>query len=375
MRIKTLRFHRLSIPFKVAFKHSSAFRNTTESIWVEADGDNGLTGNGESCPRFYVTGETLETARQYFGSIKDLLVAEMHGIDDLDRWVAVEKDVIDKNPAAWCAVELALLDLFAKTAHTSVEEMLGLPAVRGTFRYSAVLGDSGIDVYQAQLDKYLALGFKDYKIKVSGDIDKDKEKLACLEKAGDHSFRVRLDANNLWQKPLEAIEYIRSLGYPVWAIEEPLTVGDFKGLTKIANRLKVKIILDESFLNIAHFAFLEENPDLWIINLRISKMGGLIRSKNIVDTAARAGIGLIIGAHVGETSLLTRAALSIAQFVKSSLMAQEGAFGTHLLGHDIVDSSLMFGKGGELDTEILELPGLPGFGLSLTSIEDYLMRL
>ena len=375
MNINTLRFHRLNIPFKVAFKHSSAFRDTTESIWAEAVGVNGLTGYGESCPRVYVTGETLETARQYLGSIKDVLITGIHGIDDLGRWVVVEKNAIDKNPAAWCAVELALLDLLAKTGRASVEAILGLPAVRGIFRYTAVLGDSVRDAYKAQLDQYLALGFTDYKIKVSGDIDKDKEKLACFEKAGDHSLRVRLDANNLWCEPREAIEYIQSLGVSVWAVEEPLKAGDFKGLAEIARRLDLKIILDESFLNIAHIAPLQDSPALWIINLRISKMGGLIRSKNIVDAAGRAGIGLIIGAQVGETSLLTRAALAIAQYAKPNLVAQEGAFGTHLLSRDVVDSSLMFGNAGELATEIPEIHAVHGFGLSLTSIEEYLTQL
>ena len=70
---------------------------------------------------------------------------------------------------------------------------------------------------------------------------------------------------------------------------------------------------------------------------------------------------MIVGAHVGETSLLTRAALSVANAYRDILVAQEGAFGTHLLEHDVVDPPLMFGAGGVLDAA--QLPTGPGFGL------------
>ena len=48
----------LQIPMKVSFKHASAERHVTESVWVTAE-RGGLKGLGEGCPRVYVTGETL----------------------------------------------------------------------------------------------------------------------------------------------------------------------------------------------------------------------------------------------------------------------------------------------------------------------------
>jgi len=51
---------------------------------------------------------------------------------------------------------------------------------------------------------------------------------------------------------------------------------------------------------------------------------------------------------VGETSILTRAALTIANSYRDIVIAQEGAFGTHLLEKDICEPSIMFGAGGIL---------------------------
>jgi len=375
MNMQKICCFQLMIPFKAAFNHNSASRDTTESIWVEVVGDNKVSGFGESCPRSYVTGETIETARKFLLSIKDRLIDEVNNIDDLKEWVLKENDSINKNPAAWCAVELAMLDLFSKSGNMSVETALGLPEVQGKYKYSAVLGDNDIGAYKAQLEKYLALQFTDYKIKISGDFTRDKEKLIFFKSPDARHCRVRLDANNLWDKPGEVIDYIRLLDSPIWAIEEPVRAGDFNSMEEIAAALEVKIILDESFLNSGHILPLEKNPEYWVINLRISKMGGLIRSKYIVDAARLAGVGLIIGSQVGETSALTRSALTIAQYANDDLIAQEGAFGTYLLTDDVVDQPLMFSKAGIFDTEKLKLNQRLGFGLTLKSMGRYLKPL
>ena len=66
--------------------------------------------------------------------------------------------------------------------------------------------------------------------------------------------------------------------------------------------------------------------------------------------------------HVSETSLLTRAALTVAQAAGPALVAQEGAFGTRLLERDLCDPPLMFGTGGVLDVARYPFLREPGIG-------------
>ena len=89
---------------------------------------------------------------------------------------------------------------------------------------------------------------------------------------------------------------------------------------------------------------LADAPARWIVNVRVSKMGGLIRSLALIEAARSRGVLLIVGAHVGETSLLTRAALTIADHAGARLLAQEGAVGTHLLETDPVQLSAKQGR-------------------------------
>jgi L-Ala-D/L-Glu epimerase len=358
-----LRLSELRIPFKLSFRHAAAERTETSSLVVAARTAH-HTGYGESCPRPYVTGETIDTAREFFARHEAGLRREVIDVDTLEHWAAVHHDEIDRHPAAWCALELALLDGLARERDIAVEALLELPPLRSTFRYSAVVGDGPLEVFKETAERYRAYGLVDFKIKLAGDFARDRQKVEVLRGWSAQPVRVRADANNLWRTADEAIRFLRSLEYPFHTIEEPIDANQYEELARVSAKLKCGIILDESFLRIEQLAILPRVHDTpWIVNVRISKMGGLLRSIRVVRAAASAGIGVIVGAQVGETSLLTRAALIVAQAAGDDLVAQEGAFGTFLLERDPATPSLMFGEGGRLDPNAAGL-GPSGFGLA-----------
>ena len=367
MKIKSLTIKELNIPFKVSFKHATATRSKTESVIVISETENGHKGYGEGCPRSYVTGETLETSFQFFNTH----LPQLMGIGDLDRlvsWIAGHQGEIDQNPAAWCAIELALLDALGKENDQSMEVSLSLPQLDRDFQYTAVLGVNHLEGFKKQVQRYCELGFCDFKIKVSGNLKDDQDRIKLFESLNSGKSGIRLDANNLWGHSDEAIDYIEQLNYSFFAIEEPLKTGNYEGCRKIFEVTKIPIILDESFIRQDQFPELTSSPKAWMINLRISKMGGIVRSLAIAKQAEALGIPIIIGAQVGETSLLTRAALTVANATSNNVVAQEGAFGTHLLERDITSQPIMFGKGGKLS--MAEFSQKPGLGIKIT--EDHL---
>jgi L-alanine-DL-glutamate epimerase-like enolase superfamily enzyme len=319
----------------------------TEAILIKIESEEWLIGYGEGCPRSYVTGETIETAQRFFENNKADII-KIENLDSIKEWILTNQKTIDQNPAAWCAIELALLDLLGKETRQSVESLLSLPELSDSFQYTAVLGASGLESYRKQLQQYTDIGFKDYKVKVTGDLTEDRKRIEGFNGLGKQ-IRVRLDANNLWETAEQAIDYIKALDCPLFAIEEPLRVNDHSGCRTIYDVLKMPVILDESFLGLEQFSHIADDPEKWIINLRISKMGGILRSLTIAEKAETLNIPVIIGAQVGETSILTRAALTVANAYRDILLTQEGAFGTHLLKNDIVAQPIMFGKEGQLN--------------------------
>lgn len=366
MKITSLHSSRFVMPFKLVFRHSSASRASAESIIVGARSDCGAIGYGEGCPREYVTGETISSAMRFVERQSESLAANVSSLDDLQHWISTHWSEIDSNPSAFCAIELAILDLLGKVQGQSVEALLGFSPLAGPFHYSAVLGDNSPRIFGFQLKRYWDSGFRDFKVKLSGNLRRDQRKLDLIRRREVSDIRVRLDANNLWQSVDECVSFLRSLPGLQFAIEEPLTVDDLEGFRGVAAACNLRIVLDESMLRPTQLETLGP-PDPWIINVRISKMGGLLRSIILAKEAVERGIGIIVGAHVGETSLLTRVGLTLAHCLDSGLVAMEGAYGTRLLARDLTDPCLMFGKAGQLAPISVMNVAAPGLGLRVIS--------
>ena len=364
MRFRQLEVSSFPVPFKVVFKHASASRARAENIIVAAHSDDGQVGYGEGCPRHYVTGETVESAAVFIRLYADSIIESVNDVQSLRAWTDSHREIIDRNPAAFCAVEIALLDLLGKAGGVSVEEMVALPPLSGRFPYTAVLGDSPYPVYWWQFRRYRKRGFCDFKVKVSDDMERDRRKLRLFSNRNDARLRVRLDANNLWGSAEDCIRHVASLPYPVYAVEEPLQEGDLEGFRRVGEECGARIILDESLLRAEQLDTLAD-PERWILNLRVSKMGGIIRTLDVARRAACLGLGVIVGAQVGETSILTRAGLTVMHAAGPNLVASEGAFGTHLLKRDLTSESLMFGYDGAIDARRDGIGGSPGLGLKI----------
>ncbi|MYH96546.1 MAG: hypothetical protein F4129_08555 [Acidimicrobiia bacterium] len=91
----------------------------------------------------------------------------------------------------------------------------------------------------------------------------------------------------------------------------------------------------------------------------------MIRSLEVAREALRRDVGVIVGCHVGETGILSRAALTLMQAVGDRLVAAEGAFGTQLLRRDLTHPSLRFDWAGQLELNRVVGMGTSGFGLNL----------
>ena len=370
----------LQIPMRVSFKHSSAERKVTESVWVEASRGSQV-GLGEGCPRSYVTGETLDASLTWAKSVESQLT-EIKSLDELKNFERNNTEAIDKNLSAWCALELAVLDLLAKESAMSVEQLLGVSSSKSSFQYTAVLSADDDEKFQSTVNKYLKYGFNDFKLKTVANLEEDLKRISALDEhmspkvkmlwpplrlaasvyasRSPFEFRLRIDGNNAWAGLEEEIKrLLEKSPIKIWAIEEPFAPRDYKNLSKLSIENDVGIILDESLCTIDDIKDASTLPGKWVANLRVSKLGGLIRSLEIVSLLKKKGWEIIVGAQVGETSVLSRAALVVAQAAGTNLTAQEGAFGSILLEKDMTTPELRFGFAGILKAD----RSLPGFGL------------
>ena len=345
--------------FRMRFAHGSATRSETENVICIARED-GLIGHGEGCPRGYVTGETIASAARFFTTHRADLESGVSDLASLRAWIATHGAAIDANPAAFAAVEIALLDLFARRAGQGIEAFLGLAAPRAV-TVSSVFGVTGRVAAGVIGAGYRMLGMTDAKVKLSRDAAADCARLAIIRRALGRGARLRVDANNLFSEADDCAAHLDSLQAPVWAIEEPLAPRDFAGMRSVAAATGTRIILDESAMRPNDLEEVEGAD--WIVNLRVSKLGGLLRSLDMLHIARRRGLGVILGCHVGETGILTRAALALAAACGGDLIAAECGYGGYLLARDLTRKRLRFGQGGSIRAPA----GGTGLGIAVRS--------
>ena len=350
----------LNIPFHQVVVHSQARRNSSDSLLVMV-GDGNFLGYGECLPRKYVSGETLAGAILFIKGIKQALKM-IETLQDLKGFVLENKSLIDRNPAAWCACELAMVDFLAKKNRLSSEKFLNLPPLQSAYQFSAVIPKMSDKGLSTSVNKALDMGIRDFKFKIDGS-----ESLAFVNTIKGmmqvEGVRVRADANNLWPSVDECLRYLKRVQVPWWAIEEPLIFHGkdryWDDIMRLQDAITNKIILDDSFQKKCDLEKIISRNN-FIFNLRLSKLGGILRTQEIMKVIDNSR--LIIGCHVGETSLLTRAALSIAN---SQIIAREGAVSDYLLSQDPFLPRLKFGPMGLLDLKCFDFNQADGYGMEL----------
>lgn len=383
---KILKFEllRVDLPFRRAFRHAAAARQCSESLFLKCVTDTGAVGFGESLPRAYVTGETRD---ETFARLEHLILPELLGMEFQTMEQVYEflstcdgKAPTDWVPAdtpqgaAWCAVDLALLDTFGRAFNQPIRMASPFAPQWGEvnardFRYSAVTSaDAGL-TFLISLLKLRGYGFKNVKLKV-----KTRDALRCTQIARrifGKKTELRVDANMSWSatEALATIHGLEKLG--VHCVEQPLVANDLEGLAKLVAETNAEIIADESFGDRESLGRLLQRKACTGVSVRVSKCGGLVAAARRCEEARRAGLTLQIGCQVGESSLLSAAQLILISAAPHAKFF-EGGYGKHLLRDDPVNPCLQLGYGGRPPT----LPDGWGLGVEVdeTSLNQWVSK-
>lgn len=365
MLIKKVDIWHLNCKFRYPFKHKLATHTGSNNLVVRLTTDQGVCGYGEGIPRDFVTGESLEASLTFLQEELGpaLLRVPIHSPQSLfpslrllrERWAP------QTSPAAFCALETALLDAAGHTWQQPVTAFLGnRPAARVT--YSAVLPLSAGPQLIQFLHLVRAQGLQFVKLKVGEDNDLETLSLARRELGPEVDLRV--DANGAWTAT-EAIARLRELApFRLSAVEQPVAKDDFEGLRQVQEAVNLPVMADESLCTLKDAQRLISLKACRMFNIRLSKVGGFLAALDMKEAADAAGIRCQLGCHVGETSILAAAGrhFALSQYPLAYL---EGSFAPYLLTQDPVQEPVAFGSGG------VGLP-LAGSGLGIRVLDETL---
>ena len=361
MGLRAIELIHVVVPLRKAIKHASHERTTSDNLVVKATLGTGEVGYGEGVPRSYVTGETI--ASTFEALAKYDAFAAMGDPTDYDEAVrrvaalALPETAADPRGmaanAARCALEIALLDAYGRRFGTSISEAIRLLAPDPTalrpspteVRYSGAITAESPRKERISALKMRAYGFRQVKVKVGVPGQDDPARLRRIRRLLGRRMDIRIDANEAWH-PDELAEKVAPLlpSRPT-ALEQPVPHEEVGALAALRESLGVPIMLDESLCGVpdAERAVREGLAD--ILNVRLSKCGGFGPSLRIADLARRAGLGVQLGCHPGETGLLSAAGRHFAGIVPN-LRYVEGSYDRHVLGDNLIVGDVTFRYGG-----------------------------
>jgi L-alanine-DL-glutamate epimerase-like enolase superfamily enzyme len=337
MKILRIKLFQFNTAFKFSFHSPHTIRVQADSVVVELQFNNHISGYGESVPRPYVTGETpstvTDTIKNYFAKI--LFQSKISSIKDVKRTLdALERECLDKGVSTYNsalgAIDIALLDALGKLQRVPVHHYLG-PIVKDRMACSFSVPFLSATELEELSHKVLNLDIDSLKI-IMGKVERENIERVRLIRSlfGDH-IGIRAEANGKWLTK-QAISQIENLKrFNISGVEEPLAAGDIGGLQEIRNKTGIPVIVDESVCNLSDAKKLIEAKACDIINIKISKCGGLLKSKEIREFAESRNIPCQVGTHVGETDILGEAGRYFAMTTRN-LFCFEGF--SHLLFED-----------------------------------------
>jgi L-alanine-DL-glutamate epimerase-like enolase superfamily enzyme len=324
-RIASVRTRLVSVGLHTPFVTALRSTTTADTVVVEVTDSDGNTGWGEGPEVWRVTGDSLAGIRSCVdGPLTDVLVGAP--TDPRETAALVSRAVVG-NAGAKMAVDIALHDLAARRAGEPLADHLaayaGRPAPTATrVPTDVTLASGSPDELAAAAAARVADGFGVLKVKVGTDAASDVARVRAVREAAGPECTVRLDANQGWDAH-EAVVVIRAIedaGLEVELVEQPVPADDLLGLAHVTAHVETPVMADESLFTLADLVDVIRLRAADLVNVKLAKSGGLTPALELLDVAARHGLGTMVGSMM-ESHLGVGAAASLAAAMGTSAVS------------------------------------------------------
>jgi len=260
-----------------------------DSTVVRIETDEGLTGLGEVCPLgpaylpAYAAG-----ARTGMHTIAQKLI----GADPLSLETFNERmdRTLKGHPYAKSALDIAAWDLLGKKSGLPVCELLGGRHGDSFPLYRAISQDTPEAMAQS-IAGYRAEGYRKFQLKVGGDPDTDIERIRATSAALEPGDLLIADANTGWTRHA-AMRVVRAVHDVDVTIEQPCLT--YEECLAIRRRTDHPFVLDENIDGLPILLRGYADLAMDVINIKISKFGGLTRARQARDLCMQLGISTTI---------------------------------------------------------------------------------
>jgi cis-L-3-hydroxyproline dehydratase len=353
VRITNISAYRAELPLhEGSYKWSGGnsvevFDSTTVAIRT----DEGITGYGEVCPLgpaylpAFAAGARAGIAELAPGLI-GLDPTETGNINrHMDR-------LMRGHPYVKSAIDMACWDLLGKATGQSVTTLMGGRCGPDFALYRAISQESP-EKMAAKVEGYRAEGYTKFQLKVGGDPDADIERIHAVAAKLNRGDVLIADANTGWRQH-EAMRIAHAVKDVDVYIEQPCL--SYEECLAVRRHTDRPFILDEVMDDLGMVLRGVADQAMDVINLKISKVGGLTKARQIRDLCVSLGIAMTIEDTWGG-DIITAAIAHLAHSTPKEFLFSATDFNSYV-SVSIADGALQRKQGR------LEASTAPGLGIT-----------
>ena len=291
MKITSIATYQVNLPLKEGSYNWSRGKSVSvfDSTIVRVETDEGLIGYGEVCPLgpFYLPAYASGARSGIKELAPHLIGQDPTKLGPLNRLMDA---ALKGHPYVKSPIDIACWDILGQASGQSICELLGGRYEKDFVLYRAISQESP-DEMAEKVAGYRQEGYRRFQLKVGANPETDIERIHAVADRLESGDKLIADANTGWLKH-EAIRVIRAVKDVDVYIEQPCL--SYQECLSIRQRTDHPFVLDELIDNIDVLLRGHADQAMDIVNIKISKFGGLTKAKLARDLCVELGIAMTI---------------------------------------------------------------------------------
>lgn len=359
MKITSIKTFPVGIPLKFNYRISLTDIVFKKHLVVKMETDEGVFGYGEVGVLPTEIGGTLESLASAVDYYFLPVLKGINPFDIEDIHERMNKSIYGFHFAK-AAIDIACYDIMGKVLNLPVHKLIG-GAYREKVPVTWCLGIESIEQNVSEAVQAVGDGYRAIKVKVGQDADYDVERIKAIREAIGSKPKIRIDANQGYN-PKEAIKTLKRMEkLDIQCVEQPVNKLDIKGLAEVQQGTSIPVMTDEAVYSYKDLIRVIELNAASIINIKLARVGGIMRAKKIAHIAEAAGLSCVLGCML-EIGIGIAAAAHVAVSTPNVDLESD------LIGHlyhkeDVIEDSGV--KMLNIEEGDLYLPQEPGLGVSV----------
>jgi len=265
------------------------FMEVFDSTVVAVETDEGVTGYAECCPlgSAYLP-SYAKGVRAGIAEIGPKLI----GLDPTDLWPLNHHmdAVLRGHLYVKAPIDIACWDILGKVAGLPVYKLLGGAEQKSIALYRAISQEDS-SVMAQKIAGYRAEGYTKFQLKVGGDANDDIARIKACRAILQPTDILVADANTGWTMA-DAARVANAVRDVDVYIEQPCMT--YEESVSIRRRTSLPFVLDENIGSVGDLVKGIAEDAFDVINLKISKVGGLTKARQMRDLCVSSGIPMTI---------------------------------------------------------------------------------